>query len=427
LNRAYVLFCRDEIWSRLGPYDSIATGSTIHVFTEHESERSPSMMQPNSSLIRPEGLWRLLKQTAAEWSEDKVPRLGAALAYYTIFSIVPLLIIIIAMIGLFFGQEAAESHILNQLAGLVGQQSAEAIRDMLQRADQPSSGVVATVIAMVTLLLGASGLFGQLQDALNTIWGVEPKPGRGIWGLIQDRFLSFMAVLGTGFLLLVSLVLSAALSALGKWFGGILPVPEAVLQTLNLLVSFGVITLLFAMMFKLLPDARIAWRDVWVGAGITALLFTLGKFLIGLYLGKSDVGSAYGSAGSLVIVLVWVYYSAQILLFGAEFTQVYANAGGVAIVPTEQAVAVDGKKAGGGSPRTGIHRPSASKRPTAGAPAAAAAQGPGGLDTSGLRRWSSRPFGRWDRWIGGTLLIWWGLQLLRRGEEDLRAGQARRG
>ncbi|HEX2055274.1 MAG TPA: YihY/virulence factor BrkB family protein [Nitrospiraceae bacterium] len=300
-----------------------------------------------SKLIRPASLWGMLKQTFTDWSNDKVPRLGAALAYYTVFAIVPLLIIIIAIIGLVFGEEAAQSYIFDQIAGLVGEQSANAIKDMIHRADKPSTGIIATVIAAVTLLFGASGLFGQLQDALNTIWGVEPKPGRGIWGLIKDRFLSFMAVLGTGFLLLVSLVLSAALAALGKWFGGWLPAPEVVLQALNFLISFGVITALFAMMFKLLPDAKVAWSDVWVGAAITALLFTLGKFLIGLYLGKSDVGSAYGAAGSLVIVLLWVYYSAQILLFGAEFTQVYANTSGAKIVPSEQAIAVDQKKAGG--------------------------------------------------------------------------------
>ena len=378
------------------------------------------------NLIRPAALWGMLKQTVSEWSEDKVPRLGAALAYYTIFATVPLLTIIIAMIGLFFGQEAAQGHILNQVAGLVGQQSAEAIRDMLQRANQPSTGIVATAIAAVTLLLGASGLFGQLQDALNTIWGVKPKPGRGMWRLIQDRFLSLMAVLGTGFLLLVSLVLSAALSALGKWFGGLLPAPEVLLQALNFLVSFGVITVLFAMIFKLLPDARITWRDVWVGAGITALLFTLGKFLIGLYLGKSNVGSAYGAAGSLVIVLVWVYYSAQILLFGAEFTQVYANTTGAAIVPTEQATAVDGKKVEGETPRAGTYSASGPKGPTAAAPVSTPVRGPDGLDTNDLQRRSTRPLGPWERWIGGALLIWWGLQLLRRRGE-LRASDARPG
>ncbi len=295
--------------------------------------------------LRPRELWGLLQETFSDWSHDRVPRLGAALAYYTIFSIVPLLIIIISMIGLFFGQEAAQSYILEQIEGLVGEQSANAIKDMIERADQPFTGGIATVIAVGTLLLGATGLFGQLQDSLNTIWGIEPKEGRGIWGMVKDRFLSFVAVLGTGFLLLVSLVLSAGLAALGKWFAGWLPANEAILQVLNFVVSFGVITLLFAMMFKMLPDARIAWSDVWVGAAMTALLFTVGKFLIGLYLGKSDVGSAYGAAGSLVILLVWVYYSAQILLFGAEFTQVYANREGARIVPTAEAVPVNPKKA----------------------------------------------------------------------------------
>ena len=258
-------------------------------------------------MSNPGVMWDLMKQTAAQWGQDKVPRHGAALAYYTVFSIVPLLVIIIAMIGLVFGQEAAQSYILQQLESLLGEQSTAAIKDMIQRASQPSTGIVATLMALATLLFGASGLFGQLQDSLNSIWGVEPKE-RGIWGVIQDRFFSFLAVVGTGFLLLVSLVLSAALAALGKWFGGWLPGPEFVLQSLNALVSFGVITALFAMMFKTLPDARVAWRNVWIGASLTAFLFTIGKLSIGLYLGKSDVGSAYGAAGSLVILLVWVYY-----------------------------------------------------------------------------------------------------------------------
>jgi membrane protein len=216
---------------------------------------------------------------------------------------------------------------------------------MIQRAEQPSTGLVATVVALVTLLFGASGVFGQLQDALNTVWGVEPKVGRGVWGFIKDRFLSFVAVVGTGFLLLVSLVLSSALAALGKWFSGVLPLPEVVLQALNFMVSFVVITGLFALIFKVLPDARVAWRDVWVGAALTAALFTIGKFAIGLYLGKSNVASAYGAAGSLVIVLVWVYYSAQILLYGAEFTQVYANRLGERIVPAPDAQVANPQKA----------------------------------------------------------------------------------
>jgi membrane protein len=301
-----------------------------------------------STLLQPAKIWSLLRQTFSAWSSDKVPRHGAALAYYTVLSIVPLLIVIIAMIGLVFGKEAAQGYILEQIANLVGPQSAVAIKDMIHRADQPTTGVVATVLAGGTLLLGASGVFGQLQDSLNTIWGVQPKEGRGIWGLIKDRFISFAALLGTAFLLLVSLVLSAGLAAFGKWFEGWLPVPEFVLQGLEFIISFAVITGLFAMIFKVLPDARMAWSDVWVGAALTALLFTLGKFAIGLYLGKSDVGSAYGAAGSLVILLVWVYYSAQILLFGAEFTQVYANVMGSRIVPTEDATVADAKKAGEG-------------------------------------------------------------------------------
>ena len=289
-------------------------------------------------------LGELVKQTTVQWSQDKVPLHGAALAYYTVFSLVPLLVITIAMIGLVFGKEAAESYILLQLESLLGAQSTAAIKDMIERASQPSTGIVATLTALATLLFGASGLFGQLQDSINSIWGVESK-SRGLWGIIQDRFFSFLAVVGTGFLLLVSLVVSAGLAAMGKWFSGWLPAPEAVLQTLNTLVSFAVITALFAMVFKVLPDARVAWRDVWIGAALTSFLFTIGKFSIGFYLGKSDVGSAYGAAGSLVILLVWVYYSAQILLFGAEFTQVYANRAGSRIVPTENAVSVNPQKA----------------------------------------------------------------------------------
>ena len=283
--------------------------------------------------------WDVLKQTGAEWIDDRVPRLGAALAYYTVFSIVPLLVIIIAIVGLVFGEEAAQGQIFDQIAAMVGDKSASALQEMIQRADEPSTGVISTVIAVATLLFGATGVFSELQDSLNTIWGVQPKEGRGVWGILQDRFLSFMAILGTGFLLLVSLVLNAALSAFGKWFGGWLPAPEFVLQALDFIISLSVITGLFAMMFKLLPDAKIAWRDVAVGAALTALLFTVGKFGIGLYLGKSDVGTAYGAAGSLVVVLVWVYYSTQILLFGAEFTQVYANTYGSLIRPAENAVA----------------------------------------------------------------------------------------
>jgi membrane protein len=298
-----------------------------------------------SDAFKPRTLWHLAKEAAFAWSRDRAPRLGAALAYYTVFSLVPFLVVVIALIGLVFGQDAAQSAILSQIATLVGEQSAAAIKDMIQRADQPSTGLFATGLAVATLLLGASGVFGQLQDALNTVWGVEPKEGRGVWGFIKDRFLSFVAVLGTGFLLLVSLILSSALAAFGKWFNGLLPLPEAVMQLLNFTLSFIVITGLFALIFKSLPDAKVAWRDVWIGAALTAALFTVGKFALGLYLGKSNVASAYGAAGSFVLVLLWVYYSAQILLYGAEFTQVYANRFGERIVPAPDAQVTDPRKA----------------------------------------------------------------------------------
>ena len=283
--------------------------------------------------------WMLLRESFEKWSADKAPRLGAALSYYTVFSLVPLLVLAISIAGLVFGTEAAQQAIMAQIESLVGPQSAAAIKQMLEIAQRPSSGALASAIAVVTLLLGASGVFAQLQDALNTVWSVEPKAGRGLWGTIKDRLFSLMAVLGTGFLLLVSLVLSAALAAFGKMFQGRLPGHEGLLHLADLAISFGVITLLFAMMFKLLPDAKIAWRDVWIGAGLTSVLFTVGKFAIGMYLGKADVGSAYGAAGSLVILLVWVYYSSQILLYGAEFTSVYANRYGSRIVAVSNASA----------------------------------------------------------------------------------------
>jgi len=285
-------------------------------------------------------IWALVKDSASNWSEHQVPSLGAALAYYTIFSLVPLLMVVVGMAGFFFGQEAARSQILSEVSGLLGEKSGAIVQDMMQSAQQPKTGLIGTLIGIVTLLVGASGTFAELQRALNIICEVQPKPGRGMLGLIRDRFLSFATVVGTGFLLLVSLVLSAALAAIGKELPGFLPAPESVLHGLNFLLSFVVITGLFAMLFKLLPDVKIRWGDVWIGAAATALLFDIGKFLIGFYLGKSNIASVFGAAGSLVILLVWIYYSAQIFLFGAEFTVAYANRYGSKIKPTEQAVAV---------------------------------------------------------------------------------------
>ena len=270
----------------------------------------------------------IFKQTISEFSQDKVPRLGAALAYYTIFSLAPLLLIVIAIAGLVFGHDAAQNKIFEQLHGVLGSNTAEGVQEMVKNAAKPKSGTVATILGIVTLLLGASGVFGQLKDALNTIWDVKPKEGRGIMGMVKDRFLSFAMVFGLGFLLLVSLVIDTAIAAMGKYAGNHLPGGEALWHIVELAFSFCVITVLMAGIFRLLPDLKIEWRDVWLGAALTSLLFVLGKFALGIYFAKSAVGSSFGAAGSLVLVLLWVYYSAQILLFGAEFTQVYARSHG---------------------------------------------------------------------------------------------------
>ena len=267
----------------------------------------------------------VFKQTFTEFNEDKAPRLGAALAYYTIFSVGPLLLIAVAMAGIFLGQEAARGQVSGELGRFFGAQMAKSLEDMIQAASKPKSGMLATIVGFVTLILGASGVFGQLKDALNTIWNVEPKKAAGIMGFVKERFLSMAMVLGIGFLLLVTLLLDTVIAAMGKFVGNRMPGGEAVLQTVQLIVSFGVAIVLFAAIFRILPDLRIAWHDVWFGAVVTAILFVVGKFGLGLYLGKAAVGSAYGAAGSLVILLVWVYWSAQILFFGAEFTQVYAR------------------------------------------------------------------------------------------------------
>ncbi len=284
-------------------------------------------------------VWRLLKETFAEWNQDKAERLAAALAYYTMFSLAPLLVIVIAIAGLVFGQEAARGNIVGQIQGLVGREGAQFIQAAIQNASKPKSGgTIASIISVVVLLFGASWVFGALQDALNTIWEVQPKPGRGVITIIRTRFLSFAMILGIGFLLLVSLVVSAALAAVFNLIGKLLPAFSFLLPTANFVISFAVITLLFALIYKVLPDVKIVWRDVWIGSAMTSLLFTIGKSLLGLYLGNGSFGSTYGAAGSLVIILAWVYYSAQILFFGAEFTKVYTKRYGSQIVPDENAV-----------------------------------------------------------------------------------------
>lgn len=285
-------------------------------------------------------IFSLFKATFDEWNEDRAPRLAAALSYYTIFSIAPFLIVVIAIASLVATPDAVRGSLDEQIQGLVGREGADMIQELIQNTNKPSENILATIIGVVTLLLGAGGVFGQLQDALNTVWGVKPRPGRSFLVTIKDRFLSFTMVLGVGFMLLVSLLLSSFLSSVHTFFLGLLPSAEFLLQIVNFVISFGVITLLFALMYKILPDVEIQWRDVGVGAAVTSLLFVIGKTALGLYLGNSGVLSTYGAAGSLIIILLWIFYSAQILLFGAEFTQVYAQKYGSRITPSPNAVAI---------------------------------------------------------------------------------------
>jgi len=273
----------------------------------------------------------ILKEAGVQFWNDKAPRLGAALAFYTALSISPLLLLVIGVAGLVFGQQAARGELLHQLHGLVGPEGAKAVEEMVAKSSEPSEGTLATVIGLVTLLVGATGVFAQLQDALNTVWHVEetaPQQAEQswlgmVWGVVRDRFLSFSMVLGLGFLLLVSLVLNAALHAVQGYLLG--PAEGVLMQVANHVFSFLLTFLLFALVFRFLPNATIAWSDVWIGGGLTAVLFVVGKVLIGLYLGNAAVGSAYGAAGSFVVLLLWIYYSTQILLYGAEFTEVYAK------------------------------------------------------------------------------------------------------
>lgn len=269
---------------------------------------------------------QLIKAAVQAWVDDYAPSMGAALAYYTLFSLAPLLLIVIAVAGMVFGQQAAQGEIVAQLSAIMGEEGAVALQGLLKAAREPAEGVVATLIGSAMLLIGATAIFAELQSALDRIWRVPaPKAQSGLWYLLRTRLLSFGLVLGLGFLLVVSLVVSATLAALGKWWGVWFQGWDVFFELLNFAVSYGIFTLLFAMIYKIMPRATISWRDVWTGAAVTALLFTLGKVLIGLYLGKSSLASGFGAAGSLVLLIAWVYYSAQIFLFGAEYTWVYAN------------------------------------------------------------------------------------------------------
>ena len=271
-------------------------------------------------------VWGLVKMAAASWIDDYAPSMGAALAYYTVFSMAPLLLIVISISGLIFGAEAAHGEILGQLRGLMGDDAAKAVEGLLASVSKPSESIVATLIGVAVLLVGATSVFGELQDALDRIWRapLRNKSG-GLWNLVHSRLLSFGMILGMAFLLMVSLVLGAVVAALGRWWGGFFGGWEVLLHVINSVVGLILTTLIFAMIYKWMPRVKVLWHDVWMGAMVTALLFTIGKTLIGLYIGKTGLASGFGAAGSIIIVLVWVYYSSQIFLMGAEFTWVYAQ------------------------------------------------------------------------------------------------------
>ena len=281
----------------------------------------------------------LVKKTIKEWNEDKASRLAAALAYYTVFSIPPLLVVAIGIASLFTERSVVEDQLINQAGSLMGSQGSEAIETILESVESPgNSEILPTIIGIVLLLLGASGVFTQLQDAMNTIWDVESDPDRGFIGAIKERFLSFTMVLAIGFVLLVSLLLSTLLTTFGDFVGQIISETEMILLVVNFVISFGAIALLFALIFKVVPDVDITWRDVAIGSLLTAVLFKLGEYALGIYFERSDPTSAFGAAGSVILLLLWVYYSVQILFLGAEFTQVYATEHGSGIRPERGAV-----------------------------------------------------------------------------------------
>ena len=280
----------------------------------------------NVAALTPSALWSLCKDAASAWSDDFAPSMGAAIAYYTAFSIAPLIVIVLAIAGFFFGHEAAGGYLYGQLSGLLGRDGAKAVQDMVASARDPGEGIVATVIGGVLLIVGATTVFAELQSDLDRIWKAPAiKRPEGLWGLLRSRVLSLGLVVSIGFVMLASLVISAALAALTGMWGGVFENVEWLLQIVNFIVGLAVATVLFALMYKILPRVSIAWPDVWIGALVTAVLFSVGKFLVGLYIGKTSVGSSFGAAGSLAVLLVWVYYSAQIFLLGAEFTWVYAH------------------------------------------------------------------------------------------------------
>jgi len=306
------------------------------------------MSRRNSSSSRSWFLtfFALLKQTAQEWIEDKAPQLGAALAYYAVFSLAPLIVVLLAIVGFLFRNDPAGAwnRLTEQMGYFLDRSAVEMVRGIAANAAQPAKSAVATIIGIALALFGAGGVFGQLQDALNTIWEVKPKPGAGIAGFLRTRFLSFAMVGGVCFLLLVSLVIESLLKGFSHYVQSIVPGGIVIALVAYWVFDLALIILLFAWIFKYLPDAKIQWRDVWIGAALTAVLFAVGKWALGLYLGSGSAASAYGAASSLISLLLWVYYSSQILLFGAEFTQVYATHAGRGVAPDEHAVRVETKE-----------------------------------------------------------------------------------
>ncbi|HEY8877746.1 MAG TPA: YihY/virulence factor BrkB family protein [Roseateles sp.] len=285
--------------------------------------------------------WTLIKAALSAWIDDYAPSMGAALSYYTVFSLAPLLVIVVSVAGLVFGTEAVRGELFGQIAGLMGPKAAEGIQDMLANVSKPSSGALGTAIGVVVLLIGATTVFGELQDALDRIWRAPAREKSSGWlALLRARLLSFGMILGVAFLLVVSLVTGAAISALSKWWGGWFTGWEAVAQALDAVIGFALTTAVFALIYKVMPRVKVGWEDVWIGAAVTAVLFTLGRLLIGLYIGKTGVASGFGAAGSVAVVFVWVYYSAQIFLVGAEFTWVYAQRMG-----SRRGMADDGSRA----------------------------------------------------------------------------------
>jgi len=300
-----------------------------------------SNASPRRSLFR--AAFKLLKLTTQEWMSDKAPQLGAALAYYTVFSLAPLILVLLAIVGVIFRDDPAGAwqKLTEQMSYFLDRSAVQLVQNIAQKSAQPGKSALATIIGIVLALFGATGMFGQLQDALNTIWGVKAKPGLGIWEFLRTRFLSFAMVAGVCFLLLVSLAIEALLKGFSHFIQAALPGGLSIAISIYLIFDFAVIATLFAMIFKILPDVKTRWNDVWIGAVMTAVFFSVGKWALGLYLGSGTAASAYGAASSLITLLLWVYYSSQILLFGAEFTQVYAKEFGSPIKPNKYAVQIE--------------------------------------------------------------------------------------